>query len=811
MRLLALLLLPSLALAAPFDGPRVFHDHAGAARLLHAVPGAVTVTWAPGVQASGGAEVDGPAELLVGPHRLQRIGRLGPDRFHTERYAIAGEARPEAVAKALLQRPDVVVAAPLYSLTPGSDALWRAATPHLLLQLAGPQHADELARVAERLGVELVGPRGLAPDQWLLAVPPGAPVDPVEAAMALQEWSGTRWAQVDWLEPRVERYVPADPRVGDQWHLENTGQSGGTPANDVRAFEAFDLELGDPDVIVAIMDSGVDHAHPEYAGTLLPGYDFVDGDDDANPTGSTHGTRVAGVAAAPENGEGIVGTCPGCTILPIRVIGASNAGEADAHDFATANGAWVINNSWGPPDGTGQDAPIPPVVATAIDNAVTNGRDGKGVAIFWAAGNGHPVDDCGLDGYVSYPSTLGIGASGNTGFKSSFSELCPALDLSSPSAGGTRGLTSTTVYDPGNPSSGYTDSFGGTSGASPVAAGVGALVLSALPDLTWDALRELLRTTATKIDPEGGDYDANGHSLSYGYGRVDAMAALEGEIAFLSASPGTATCETALTIELQAPTDPGLGSLDVAASSSREGDFVIALSEGADGVYTGTLQLTAGPPSEPGLSVAEDDQVTIVSDRVESPRVVAVDCAAPDILTVSFDGLSPWTARVFWTTTEPATSTLRWGDDVETPSDGGLGLEHQVFLLDLVPCTNYALDVFAEDMAGNRAEALDAATILTPGDVTAVPPDAPDDADPCDPDTWVAGDDDDATGDDDDDATPPDGGLGGEGDGCQSGCSNDCGGGDGCSGSGTLFLLAVPLGLWRRRERHRSNGSTNLS
>jgi len=790
MRLLVLLLLPSLAVAAPFDGPRVFHDHEAQPRPLHAIPGAVTVTWAPGVLAQGTAVAAGPESLQVAGTTLHRQATLGPGRFHTERYRIEGEVRPEAIARALLLRPDVVVAAPLYTLDPATDVLWRSATPHLLVQL----HADDeagLRALATRLGIELEGPRGAAPNQWLLRVPAGAPVDPIEAAMALQEWPGTRWAQVDWLEPRVERYAPTDPLVANQWHLSNTGQSGGLPGNDARLFDAFDLELGDPAVIVAVQDSGVQPDHPEWDGQLLQGWDFVTNTAGGDPQGSSHGTRVAGAAAAPENGVGVVGTCPGCTILPIRVIGSSNAGEADAHDFATAEGAWVINNSWGPPDGTGSDAPIPPVVATAIDNAVTNGRGGRGVAIFWASGNGHPVDDCGLDGYVRYPSTIAIGASGNTGFKSGFSEECPELDLSAPSAGGTRGLTTTTAYDAGDPNSGYTDSFGGTSGASPVAAGVGALVLSALPDLTWDALRELLRQTADPIDPEGGGYDAGGHSLLYGFGRIDARAALEGDIAFLTVSPGTATCDTELTVELQVPTDPGLGTLDVVASSSLEGDFLVTLTEGDPGVYVGTLPLTPDPATDDDrLSVAATDAVTVVSNRVESPRTVPVDCGAPEILTVGFDGLSPWTARVFWTTSEPTTSSLRWATDREESSDGGLGLEHQVFLLELQPCTEYTLDVFAADTAGNTAESLDAADLSTPGDITAVPDSAPDDADPCDPTTWAAGDDD----DDDDDLTPPPGnGLSGDGDGCSSGCD------DGCSGGAAAWLLLLPLGVRRRR------------
>ena len=161
-----------------------------------------------------------------------------------------------------------------------------------------------------------------------------------------------------------------------------------------------------------------------------------------------------------------------------------------------------------------------------------NGRADKGCVITWAAGNGNEsVDD---DGYASYPKVIAVGASNDRGKRSVYSDKGDALWCVFPSndvwpgQSLTPGIwTTDRSGSPGyNPSS-YADDFGGTSSACPGAAGVAALVLARSPDLRWDQVKDILRRSCVRIDTAGGQYDQNGHSRKYGYGRLDAKRAVD--------------------------------------------------------------------------------------------------------------------------------------------------------------------------------------------------------------------------------------------------------------------------------------------
>lgn len=354
----------------------------------------------------------------------------------------------------------------------------------------------------------------------------------LDALAELSQVAGLR-AELDQVRYYDKRYTPNDPLYAEQWHLENTGQNGSTVSVDGRVSEAWDVTLGDAQVLIAINDDGVDLNHPDFAGKLEPELNFPSDWEDQLATGfSGHGTSVAGVAAAlGDNSEGGSGVCPNCRIIP-HLLGPStglgfnitDAEVAEGFERMVDAGAWVINNSWGISTGnpvyveTGFPVPdIAAVVQASFDYAETSGRGGLGTVILFANGNDNDV----LGPNTSYVTNVAVAAVGDLGLKSYYSSFGPETDLAAPSNGALNGITTTAAQ------SQYTDSFGGTSSACPFATGVAGLVLSADPTLTAKEVRDILAATATKIDPVYGQWDAGGHSDFYGAGLVNAYAAVQ--------------------------------------------------------------------------------------------------------------------------------------------------------------------------------------------------------------------------------------------------------------------------------------------
>lgn len=360
----------------------------------------------------------------------------------------------------------------------------------------------------------------------------------------------------DFIRPYTRRAAPNDPRIADQWHLESRGSAESIAGVDARVLEAFELTQGSPDVVIAVLDDGVDLDHPDLAPNLLPPLNFPENWREI-PGFGWHGTQVAGViAAAANNAEGGAGACPSCKILPAVFpqampemepdYGTINLGIADSElaqlfvDLAD-RGAWIISNSWGPPDGEIDvvEAPaeplvLPEVIRAAFEYASTRGRGGKGTVILFAAGNGNELIDG--DPLSASPSVIAVGALGDQGLKAPYSDFGDALDVVAPSSGGLRGIFTThSQYVP--PQERYTEHFGGTSSACPLAAGVVGLMLSANTDLSASEARELLGASASRIDPQHGEWDAEGRSIYYGRGLIDAYRAVKMALGCARGSP----------------------------------------------------------------------------------------------------------------------------------------------------------------------------------------------------------------------------------------------------------------------------------
>jgi serine protease len=313
-------------------------------------------------------------------------------------------------------------------------------------------------------------------------------------------------------------FVPNDPYYTYQWHLYETYAG-------VNIEPAWDITTGNPDVIVAVLDTGVAYENfkgfqqaPDLANTLfVPGYDFVNNDSHPNDD-DAHGTHVTGtIAQSTNNGLGAAGIAFHCSIMPVKVLNrrgeAPYATIADGVYFAADNGANIINLSLGGP-----------ADSTTLRDAVAYAYN-HGVTIICAAGNeyeqGNPV---------MYPAAydeycIAVGATRYDRTRAYYSNTGSYLDLVAPGGdlnvdqnadGYGDGILQQT-FGTGPKDWGYWF-YTGTSMAAPHVSGVAALLISAgITDP--DAVREALQNTATDSGPAGWDEE-------YGWGLIDAYAAL---------------------------------------------------------------------------------------------------------------------------------------------------------------------------------------------------------------------------------------------------------------------------------------------
>jgi|GEM_PF-543878 len=332
--------------------------------------------------------------------------------------------------------------------------------------------------------------------------------------------------------------LPQDELFPDQWHLVNTGQQGGTAGVDVDVLPVWETNRGQG-VIVGVIDDCLEVTHPDLRDNCPPvaalvHHDFNDNDDDPSPViarGDGHGTCVSGLIAArqnngtpnPNNGRllGVSGVAPEATLYGLRGIGGPFSDAQIATAFTWAPGGVsvdITNNSWGP--GGISLGGIDLLARAGLRDAATKGRNGRGTVTVFAAGNGRSeTDDAGrfLPSASRYVVT--VGAITATGVFSPYSNPGACLLVCAPGGGfGYFGadlrLTTTDVTGIGgfNPGAGdysntdYTRQMNGTSSATPVTSGVVALMLKANPLLGWRDVKEILASTARRIDPAAADW-----------------------------------------------------------------------------------------------------------------------------------------------------------------------------------------------------------------------------------------------------------------------------------------------------------------
>src|SRR5215210_1666500 len=170
---------------------------------------------------------------------------------------------------------------------------------------------------------------------------------PLSLANELSDRSIVRYAEPNALQAATFHQAPQnEPRFGNQWTLQNTGQNGGIAGADVDALGAWAITTGSPNISIVVHDTGVDINHPDLIANIAPGWDFDNDDNDATNVAGPHGTACAGIIAAAANGQGVTGIAPNCQIIPLRAAAAQTWEVwADIFDWAAQRGQ-IISCSW---------------------------------------------------------------------------------------------------------------------------------------------------------------------------------------------------------------------------------------------------------------------------------------------------------------------------------------------------------------------------------------------------------------------------------------------------------------------------------
>ena len=403
-----------------------------------------------------------------------------------------------------------------------------AAAP--ITQLIGKRHAKGRVLIQPRAGLSYAqldrmlsihgGKRArriAGVDVHVIELPEG--IDERAVARLLSRHRILKFAELD-IAVEIAT-TPNDPYYASAWHLPK-----------IDAPSAWDFAKGSG-VTIAVLDTGVDSAHPDLSTRMVSGWNFYDNNSNAADV-QGHGTSVAGVSAASgNNGSGVTGVNWQARIMPLRVAGSDGMGYysmmTDAIRWAADHGARVANLSFANVAGS-----------SSIQTAAQYMRSRGGVVVV-AAGN------AGRDeGYAVNPSLTAVSATDSSDKRASFSSWGSYVDVAAP------GVNVMTTKRGG----GY-GGFSGTSAASPLVAGVYGLMISANPTLTPDQLDYIMFSTA--VDLGGAGWDS-----TYGNGRVNAGAAVKR--AYEIANPPDATAPTAgISAPGSGATLKGIANIDATA------------------------------------------------------------------------------------------------------------------------------------------------------------------------------------------------------------------------------------------------------
>ncbi|MDC0304133.1 S8 family serine peptidase [Flavobacteriales bacterium] len=424
------------------------------------------------------------------------------------------------------------------------DGTYQGIQDRVIVRLKSTKDLSAMYSLAKRVNMNVLDKNEFDPMIYVLQTTKQSTGNALEMANLLHESGAFEYAEPDFLL-LLRRFNTNDTNLDLQWSLDNTGSSSqynGTAGADMNVFQAWATTTGSSSIKVAILDEGVDLNHPDLAGNMLGGYDATGQGSGGDPQGDdAHGTACAGiVAAVGNNNRGVAGVAYNAKIIPVRIAYSSGSSWVTSNTWIgnALNWAWdnanadILSNSWG--GGSSSST-----INNAISGAVNNGRGGLGAPVLFAAGNdnganSYPATQTNVISVIAmsmcYERKNPSSCDGETWWGSNYGS---GADVAAP---GVKIATTDISGADGYGSGDYTGSFNGTSSATPNAAGVMALILSASPGLSESQARFALESTCRKVGSYVYNSGVSGQPAStwsndLGYGLIDAEAAV------LSVSP----------------------------------------------------------------------------------------------------------------------------------------------------------------------------------------------------------------------------------------------------------------------------------
>jgi large repetitive protein len=453
-------------------------------------------------------------------------------------------------------------------------------------------------------------------------------VDPRLAVAQLRSMPGVEYAELDYTVKA--NVLPNDPSLGSLWGLHNTGQSGGVADADIDAPEAWDIFTGNPNTVVAVIDTGIQRSHPDLAANIwtnpgeiagngidddsngyvddVNGWDFANNDNDSTDDNG-HGTHCAGtIGGVGNNGVGVVGVNWRVKLVGLKFLAANGSGSTSraimAVDYCRRNGIKISNNSWG---GGGY--------SQALYDSINTARTAIGHLFVAAAGNAGTNNDTTPFYPASYTldNVISVASIDRTDVRSNFSNY---------------GLTSVDLGAPGSsifstyPGSAYA-TMSGTSMATPHVAGAVALLWGYVPNWTYLQVRSSIlgtvRVTAAMngVTATGGVLNVRNALVSaQGSGNTAPVTTITAPVNGLSVTQGTSVTFTGTASDTQDGNITG----SLTWTSSINGAIGSGGSFATSTLSVGTHTITAKATDSGGLTGSATRTVTVTAtSKIPAP------------------------------------------------------------------------------------------------------------------------------------------------------------------------------------------------